>query len=51
MQIGYPSKDGHQVVLAHGEHVNVLYDHHLVVVLVKDCVVQHVCGSKEKKRE
>lgn len=40
--------DGHfaverdQVVLAHREHLDVLHHHHLVVVLVEDCVVQHL---------
>lgn len=37
--------DGHQVMFAHGEHVDVLHDHHLVVVFVKDGVIQHVCGD------
>ncbi len=38
----YLSEEGHQVVLAHGEHLDVLHDHHLVVVLVKYRPVQHV---------
>lgn len=29
-------------MLAQGEHVDVLHDHHLVVALVEDGVVQHV---------
>lgn len=42
----HPAEDGHQVMLAHGEHVDVLDDHHLVVVLVEDGVVHHVCGDR-----
>lgn len=42
----HPAEDGHQVMLTHGEHVDVLDDHHLVVVFVKDGVIQHVCGDR-----
>lgn len=41
----HPAEDGHQVMLAHGEHIDVLDDHHVVVVFVKDGVIQHVCGD------
>ena len=46
-ECAHPAEDGHQVMLAHGEHVDVFDDHHLVVVFVKDGVVQHVCGEKK----
>lgn len=38
----YLANEGHQVVLTHREHVDVFHNHHLVMVLVKDSVVQHV---------
>lgn len=34
--------DGHQVVLAQTEELYVFHDHHLVVVLVEDRVVENV---------
>lgn len=46
----HPAEDGHQVVLTHGEHVDVFDDHHLVVVLVKDGVVHHICRDTNIRR-
>lgn len=45
----HPAEDGHQVVLTHREHVDVFDDDHLVVVLVKDGIVHHICQNKNIK--
>jgi len=39
---GYFPKEWDQVMLTHGEHFNVLYNHHLVSVFIKNCIVQHL---------
>lgn len=44
----HPAEDGHQVVFTHGEHINVLDNHHLVVVFIEDGVIQHVCGGRKE---
>lgn len=36
------SVEGHQVMFAHREHLDILHHHHFVVVLVEDGVVQHL---------
>lgn len=46
----HPAEDGYQVVLTHGEHVDVFDDHHLVMVLVEDGVVHHVCQNRSIKK-
>lgn len=46
MDAAHPAEDGHQVMLAHGEHVDVFDNHHLVVVLVEDGIVHNVCKYK-----
>lgn len=38
----YLAKEGHQVMLTQREQINVLHDHHLIVVLIKYGVVQNV---------
>ena len=47
----YPAKYGHQVMLAHGEHVDVFHDHHLIVVFVEDGVVQDIWGEDGQETE
>lgn len=47
----HPAEDGHQVVLTHGEHVDVFDYDQLVVVLVEDGVVHHICHNKKKKQQ
>lgn len=49
MEAPHPAEDGHQVVLTHGEHVDVFDDHHLVVILIKDGVVHHICQNRNIK--
>lgn len=49
VHLSYPAEDGHQVMLAHGEHIDVLDDHHLIVVFVEDGVVQHICGGNSEQ--
>ena len=36
----------HQVVLTHGEHLYVLDNHHLIVVLVKYGIIQNICNTQ-----
>lgn len=38
--------EGNQMVLAHGEHLDVLDQHHLIVILIKYGVVQDLCNNK-----
>lgn len=35
----YLAKEGHQVMFTQGKYLNVLDDHHLVMVFVKDSVI------------
>lgn len=42
----HPAEDRYQVVLTHGEHVDVLDDHHLVMVLVEDGIIHHICRNR-----
>ena len=43
------AKEGYEMVLTEREHFNVLHDHHLVVVLVEDGIVQDVWGRRGKR--
>lgn len=35
--------EGHEVVFAHGEHFNILHNHHLIMVFIENSVVQNIC--------
>lgn len=37
------------MVLAHGEHFDILHHHHLVVIFVEDGVIQHFCFGNISK--
>lgn len=38
------------MVFTHGKHVNILHDHHLIMVFIKDCVIQDICRYNNKSR-
>lgn len=40
----YLAKEGHQVMLAERKQLDVLHNNHLLVVLIKDGIIQDVCG-------
>lgn len=41
----YMANDGRQVVLAKGEHFNILDNDHFIVVLVENGIVQQICSK------
>ncbi len=38
------------MVFTHGKHVNILHDHHLIMVFIKDCIIQDICRYNNKSR-
>jgi len=44
--LGHLSSEGHEVMLAHWEHLDVAHNHHLVVFFVEHSVVQNVYSSQ-----
>ena len=45
-KLGYLSKEGHQVMFTQREQIDVLDNHHLVMVFIEDCVVQDICVTE-----
>ncbi len=42
LAVTYLADKRHQMVFAHGEHLNVFDDDHLIMILIKYCIIQNI---------
>lgn len=42
----YLAKERHQVMFTKREHINVLHNHHLIMVLIKNCIIEYIWGKR-----